>query len=447
MKYRLFRFPIAIITAGLVLLIAVLAGGSLWLLRRSHRQVAHSTAAMFVIERGRLISSHLAGQSPEDGDWASFARQVSSLYTVEEGLQYVAVAEDGVVVFQRQRNALDGSEPAEGTGSSVVPPERVGVSRERLGFGDDAIPVVVFSSRYAGSDGALRVVEIALRKETVEREERSANHAIASMFQLSLLTILVSFGTCVVVVVWMMHRESLRELRRRKEEHLAFAGVLANGIVHDFRNPMSSMRLDVQMLARETTGDGELRTGRIRELAERLRGTIDRMDKVFREFLYMSKPGSADMELLDLRDCLSECVSLLKPRLEQADLEVDLQLPDEPVPVCASSSALSRAMMNVITNAEQFSPQGGALRIVLATENRTASIDVIDEGPGVAPRDRERIFEMFESQRPEGTGLGLFLARAAIERCGGRIDVVDSTGPGACFRIRISIEDGGGENG
>jgi signal transduction histidine kinase len=234
----------------------------------------------------------------------------------------------------------------------------------------------------------------------------------------------------------------VRERRRRQEEHLAFAGVLANGIVHDFRNPMSSMRLDLQMLAKETGKGAAVRLERVRELADRLRGTIDRMDKVFREFLYMSKPGPAELDALDLRDCLADCIDLVRPRLEQADVTVDLAGPAEPVPVLASASALSRAIVNVLTNAIQFSPRGGCIRVDLAREARSARIDIRDEGPGIEPGDHERVFEMFASTRPEGTGLGLFLARTAIEKCGGGIAVVAAGRPGACIRITLPIDNG-----
>ena len=296
------RLPLVLVTVLLVVLIGTLAACSLQILRRLHRRLAHAEAARAVLNEGRLLATHLAAQpvvqSAEGAAdaWQDFRRQVSSLYTVQNGLQYVSVSKDGVTVFQHQLTSIDGSpDPA----LPLPPPESVRdvrMTRRLLRLPGETIPVVVFATRFTGEDGQLRLVEVALRKEAVDREERATASAIASMFRLSLVTIAVAFAICIAVVAWMMRREHRREVQRREEEHLAFAGVLANGIVHDFRNPMSSMRLDVQMLGREVARGGAARSDRIADLAARVRETIDRLDKVFQEFLYVSKPPSAERE-------------------------------------------------------------------------------------------------------------------------------------------------------
>jgi signal transduction histidine kinase len=261
------------------------------------------------------------------------------------------------------------------------------------------------------------------------------------MFRVSLVTVIVSFAISAVLVVWMMRRESRREAQRRDEEHLAFAGVLANGIVHDFRNPMSSMRLDVQMLNKEVARGESCRSGRVAELAGRVQNTIDRLDKVFKEFLYVSKPPSDERESLDLAACIGECVAMLEPRLAQAGVRVAVELPEAGLRVLAYQASLQRALMNVITNAEQFSQAGDTVVVRASRTGRNATIDVTDSGPGVRGTDRHRVFDMFVSSRAGGTGLGLFLARTAIERCGGSIQIVDTHGKGACFRIALPLAD------
>jgi signal transduction histidine kinase len=251
--------------------------------------------------------------------------------------------------------------------------------------------------------------------------------------------VVVSFGICAALVVRLMQREARRERRRRREEHLAFAGVLADGIVHDFRNPMSSVRLDAQMLAKEAERQPAPATERVRELAGRIRHTVDRMDKVFQEFLYMSRPPSDERERVDLEACLRDCLAVLAPRFEQAGLKVETELATPGLAVLAYPAALQRALLNVLTNAEQFSPPGGAVRIRAAAAGDTAVLEVMDAGPGIPAADRERIFEMFYSTRPGGTGLGLFLAKTAIERCGGAIEATNGPAGGACFHIRLPL--------
>jgi signal transduction histidine kinase len=450
-KRNTFQLSLTVITFLMVVVIAGLAGGSLWILRRMHRQMAHATATRAVLDLGRLMTAHLAdhpavrGAGDAEDAWREFTRHVRSLYAVETGLQYVSVVRDGVIVFYQQRTAL--SEGVEPTDISVADPtgsDSVRVNRKLLSVGAETLPVVVFAARVADADGTPCLVEVAFRKDTVAREEESAEAAIASMFQVSLLTVLISFSVCAVLVVWMMRREHVRESLRRQEEHLAFAGVMANGIVHDFRNPMSSLKLDVQMMSKALR-EGAAGEDRMRRLAERIRGTVNRMDKVFEEFLYMSKPARDEREAVDVTRLVRECVDVLHPKLEAAQVAVDADLPDRGAVVIAYPSPLSRALLNILTNAVQFAPPRTRVTVRVARSGKRVTIDVSDRGPGVPSGEHERIFDMFYSTRPGGTGLGLFLARTAIERSGGTVSVLSGDSGGARFCVSLEAAEEGGE--
>jgi signal transduction histidine kinase len=115
--------------------------------------------------------------------------------------------------------------------------------------------------------------------------------------------------------------------------------------------------------------------------------------------------------------------------------------PGDAVVVLAHEAALSRALMNIITNAEQFAPPGSTVEIAVARDGRHVAVHVLDRGPGVPAHDRARIFEMFWSGRPDGTGLGLFLARAAIEKSGGTLSVANRPDGGADFCVRLEAAD------
>ena len=99
--------------------------------------------------------------------------------------------------------------------------------------------------------------------------------------------------------------------------------------------------------------------------------------------------------------------------------------------------ALRRALLNVLVNALQFAPKGSEVEIALGAAHGRITIEVRDRGPGIPAEQRERIFEMFVTTRPEGTGLGLFLARTAIQRCGGTIEALPRPGGGTIIRITL----------
>lgn len=445
MKNAHFRSSLMMITTLVVILIAILSAAALWYLHDMQYRSAHATAAMSVMDKGALLAKHLAGESvvKEAGvgseDWSGFSRQIRSLCAMDDDLQYVSVMKDGITVFHEQRDSIIASE--EGLKSNAVPPDlSVGLSRELLGIGNEVMPVVVFSTWFTDNDGVDRTIEVALKRGAVQREEMASADAIVSMFKVSLLTVIISFGVCVLLIIWMIRRENVRESKRRQEEHLAFAGVMANGIVHDFRNPMSALRLDVQMLNKEANKQGDAcDLDRLKELSERARITIDRMDKVFQEFLYISGPSRDKREKSDLTACLKDCVTLMKPRIEQAGQTLDIEFGTEKIEVLAYQLSLNRVLLNVIGNAEHFAGKGGMIRVLVSKMKDEAVIDVMDNGPGISEDDLSRVFDMFFSTRPDGTGLGLFLAKTAVEKSGGTIKAMNRPEGGAWFRITLQV--------
>ncbi len=432
------KTPLILTTVLLVSLVAALAAGTLLLLRRMHDRGAQEAAAETVIQRGRNMVAHLLSQAPHEDatgepDWGAFSTFVRNLHAVEQGLQYVSVARDGIVVFNEQ-TFMPGNPAAE---LRATAPAAVEMRRELLQAGERQVPVVVFAAT-AGTNRNLRV-EVALRKAIVSREVQTAGTAISSMFRLSLLTVGVAFGLCIGLVVLMMRREMRHEALRTEQEHLAFSGMLANGIVHDFRNPMSALKLDAQMLQREVERGGASRPTRITELATRIHQTLDRMDDVFKAFLFASRPDSAARTHADIAACIQEAVDTLASRLERDHIRTTLQTPPQPVTVNVYAASLRRALVNILTNAIAFSPPGGALiTIRVSAGGGSVTVEIEDQGPGIPPANRKRVFDMFMTTRPEGTGLGLFLAKTAIERSGGTISVADSDpGSGACIRLTL----------
>jgi signal transduction histidine kinase len=163
------------------------------------------------------------------------------------------------------------------------------------------------------------------------------------------------------------------------------------------------------------------------------------MDKVFQEFLYLSKPEDGARERVDLCAVVRECVEIMAPRFEHAGVVPQAEMPSSPVPVSVHTSSLKRALVNVLANAEQFAGHAGHVRVTVSVAGDRGRIDVSDSGPGIPHSERRRVFDMFYTTRPEGTGLGLYLAKSAVERSGGTIAVVDGQGKGACMRIELPL--------
>ncbi|MBP7637395.1 MAG: hypothetical protein KBA18_05925, partial [Kiritimatiellae bacterium] len=195
--------------------------------------------------------------------------------------------------------------------------------------------------------------------------------------------------------------------------------------------------LDAQMLGKELSRDDGFRPERVRDLAGRIARTMARMDKIFQEFLFLARPADERPEPVDLDQVVRECADTLAPRAEQAGVTLRA-LPHDPLPPAAAYPfALRRALLNVLVNAIQFAPRGSEVTVTLGLHDALLAIEVLDRGPGIPAARREAVFDMFVTGRPEGTGLGLFLARTAVRRCGGDIEALARDGGGARLRITL----------
>jgi signal transduction histidine kinase len=200
---------------------------------------------------------------------------------------------------------------------------------------------------------------------------------------------------------------------------------------------MNSLRLDAQLLRKEALKEKQADSARIAELAERMQGTVDRTDGVLTEFLYLSSPESEAEENYDVIDCVRDCTRLLTPRFEKARIAVKIDAPDEKLTARGRAIPVKRALVNVMVNAIQASSEGGAVQIGVTGRDGQVVIEIDDSGTGIAVGERLRVFDMFHSNRPGGTGLGLWMARTAVERQSGSIGIADSPTGGA--RIVITL--------
>lgn len=452
------HWPLSLIAAALIILIAAGAIFYLRTLAVLYENASRSSAAKSVIDQGAYISKWLAehpfslGTQNEKEDAENFNRTVDWLQKMENGVQYVSISEDDVVLYQRQ---IGGGKTEVGLGEPD--PLRRGpmaIGRKKLVLGTNILPVITFSMVQTTPGGHKRLLEVALNKAIIERQSAFSISALNRMYYISLATIAIAFMVCLAAIIGIVHREMVWQKRSRLDEHLAFAGAVAGSILHDFRNPLSAMRLDAQLLKGEAAKGNEclprqsLATGgrspgrpeRLAELSQRIVKTIDRIDGLLAEFLTLAKPEGNERETFEVNACVQDCIELLKIRFEKAGVNLAIDLTEERLRVSGFPAQFKRALLNIMTNAEQFSPPTGKVTIQTRIEKKHALIKITDEGPGIPHSEKERIFEIFYSKRPGGTGIGLALARTAVENCGGNIAIeTPLDGKGAAFIIRIPV--------
>jgi heavy metal sensor kinase len=214
---------------------------------------------------------------------------------------------------------------------------------------------------------------------------------------------------------------------------------------HELRNPLTSIR-SVGEVALQESGDEEAyreAIGSMLEDVDRLTGLVDDLLVLARGDSFRGTPAEGR---LDLGHVTRRVVDEL--RILSEDKGQTITLTDTgTIDVKADDSMLRLALSNVIHNAIRYAPENGHIGISIGREEGQALIDVEDDGPGIPPEEREKVFERFyridkaRSRSEGGTGLGLAIAKWAVEANGGTISFRDPGNGGACCRITIPLAD------
>jgi signal transduction histidine kinase len=226
-------------------------------------------------------------------------------------------------------------------------------------------------------------------------------------------------------------RETLDHLSQR--EALAAVGEFAASLAHEVRNPLTSIRMDLERCGRKLDDEPAV----ARELAGRALTEIDRLNASVSDFLRIARSGGRTMEPLDLRAPLEAAVRAAQPRFAERGCVLEFDPPPDPIEVRGDAGSLEQLVLNLLLNAADASRTGGRTWLTVDTTDEVVLVTVRDEGSGVAPADQDRIFEPLYTTKGEGTGLGLSVARRVARAHGGEIEVDSTPGHGAAFSFRL----------
>ncbi len=205
---------------------------------------------------------------------------------------------------------------------------------------------------------------------------------------------------------------------------------LVQDAAHELRTPLTSIQANIDWLSRAEDLDPETR----RETLLAVRRELDELNGVITEIIELAtdQHGLPEFRPIDLADTASDAVEQFARR---SDRRVDTTV--QPSPVNGDEEALQRAIGNLLTNADKYSPLGPVITIEV-TEGR---VTVSDSGPGIAPDDRAHVFDRFyrslDARSTAGSGLGLAIVRGIVEAHGGTVDVGDSPTGGAVVGFTI----------
>jgi signal transduction histidine kinase len=226
-----------------------------------------------------------------------------------------------------------------------------------------------------------------------------------------------------------------RLLRQVRTQAIANFG---DSVAHEIRNPLNSLHMNVQLL-REWLDSGSHDKEQIDRTAATVQREIKRLDRVVRDFVQYSRPPALRLEAGSINHVARAALDLLDGQIREKRLKVEADL-QSARPVLVDRDRLQRAIYNVILNAVQVLPDGGEIICRSRDEEHRCLLEVADNGPGLDPTKSARVFDLFYSTKPGGTGLGLPLANRIVEEHGGRMAVMSEPGRGATFAMFLPYD-------
>jgi signal transduction histidine kinase len=227
-------------------------------------------------------------------------------------------------------------------------------------------------------------------------------------------------------------RRTLQTLAQR--EAMAAVGEFAASLAHEVRNPLTSVRMDLQLTRAKVGEQAEAVALVDHALAE-----IDRLNASVGGFLRVARSGRTSPDRVDMRVPLEAAMHAARPRFADRNARLEYSPHETPIWVSADSGAVEQLLLNLLLNAADSLPAGGRAGVSVEAAGESVEVAVWDEGRGISHEDLERIFEPFFSTKDEGTGLGLAVARRVARAHGSELHVESEPGEGTTFRFALPL--------
>ena len=221
-----------------------------------------------------------------------------------------------------------------------------------------------------------------------------------------------------------------------RSEKLGLAGLMAAQVAHDIRNPLSSIKMQTQIVR------GRLPKGSDEEAAlGAVLHDIAQVESVIQDLLELARPGLMRLEPTDLNAVVRDVLQQLGPQLTHRKILVELHLADGLPRIPLDVVRFKRALVNVFVNASDALPTGGDVEVTTRTgaDNETIEIEVADDGPGIDPALLDKVFDPFVSTKRDGIGLGLVNVQSVVQSHGGSITLGPRQPHGTRAVIRLPV--------
>jgi signal transduction histidine kinase len=231
------------------------------------------------------------------------------------------------------------------------------------------------------------------------------------------------------------------EERQRLLAQFAEIAALAGGLAHEIKNPLSTISLNLELLAEDVSGGDSPRDRRMLKKIVAIQQECRRLEAVLEDFLKFARVGELELEVCDLNEVVRDFLAFYQPEAAANGVEISPHLaPDLPA-VRLDSQLFRQVLLNLALNAQQAMPRGGTIELQTRPHEGRVELDCIDNGSGMDEQTLSRIFTAFFSTKPAGTGLGLATVKRIVEAHGGQISVESAPSRGTRFTVSLPRAD------
>jgi signal transduction histidine kinase len=244
-------------------------------------------------------------------------------------------------------------------------------------------------------------------------------------------------GERIGALLSMRDAESVRRIENEIElsRRLAAIGRLTSGVAHEVKNPINAIVVHLELL-REKMREVDPDTGRHLDIIGR---EIHRLDRVVQMLVDFNRPLELRLSDFDLRKVVEDVALLASPEAARLGVKLETKLSPTPLPVRADADLIKQALLNVVLNGVQAMANGGVLDIAARQQDAAASIEVRDEGEGIPPEVRDKVFNLYFTTKRSGSGIGLAMSYRVLQLHNGAIDFVTEIGRGTTFRLILPL--------
>ncbi|MCK4300137.1 MAG: two-component sensor histidine kinase, partial [Planctomycetes bacterium] len=237
-----------------------------------------------------------------------------------------------------------------------------------------------------------------------------------------------------------LQRAASLEGQARQSERLAFVGALASGLAHEVRNPLSTLRLNLQLLAEDLENPDSVPAPRMRSRVQVLRREVERLNDVLNDYLRFARQRQLEREPANLNDVLDELLEFVRPEGLRRNVEIRHQFAPDVPRAALDVNLLKQALLNLIVNSFEAMPEGGELIVQTETDGATVTVRLTDTGCGIPPDEVDKVFRVYYSTKQTGTGLGLPTARRIVQEHGGALHLSSQPNRGTQVAITLPVE-------